>query len=298
MSLMLRELGLNRLRTHSKTKRNQSRVATLIGSYAIWTLLFRLLGLTFIIYFLTHTSGKAVLFDEVNETFSAHELSLVGFSALVFALLFKGFAPLWGASEVKLCSWPEIRKGFAPGFFQGALLALALVSAFLLAGTFRYVGFFVQLEEAPLAILGILIRTLSLVAFCYFEEWIFRKKVFDFLMTNSPNEPEFLSPERIWPALVKLGILSIAYCLIKWMQFELGWMHLLTLFLLSTFLSLRQLNDGTFSRGAGFWCGMLVVFQPICSLPILGNDFSGIFLVKYQEHSSSVDRNSTRFANL
>jgi hypothetical protein len=65
-------------------------------------------------------------------------------------------------------------------------------------------------------------------------------------------------------------------------------MHLLTVFLLSITLSVRQLNDRSFTRGAGFWCGLLVIFQPVFSLPLLGNDFSGVFLVKYQAPTTAL----------
>jgi hypothetical protein len=34
--------------------------------------------------------------------------------------------------------------------------------------------------------------------------------------------------------------------------------------------------------GAGFWAALLVVFHPLLGLPVFGNDFSGLFLVKYQ----------------
>jgi hypothetical protein len=253
------------------------KAATLIGSYAAWTLLFRLVGLTLVIYFLTHTSGKSVLFEEVNETFGAHELSFVGFGALAFLLLFKGFAPLWREDHVKLFSWRELQKSFFPGFVQGALLAAALIGALLLSGSYRFVGFFVQLEETPLAILSIVVRTLSLFALCYCEEWIFRRKAFEF----SPDSTfEQTMIQVIW--------ISAAYAAIKFIQFELGWMHLLTVFLLSITLSVRQLNDRSFTRGAGFWCGLLILFQPVFSLPLLGNDFSGVFLVKYQAPTAAL----------
>jgi uncharacterized membrane protein YhaH (DUF805 family) len=88
--------------------------------------------------------------------------------------------------------------------------------------------------------------------------------------------------------MTKIVWISVAYAAIKFIQFELGWMHLLTLFLLSITLSVRQLNDRNFTRGAGFWCGLLVLFQPVFSLPLLGNDFSGIFLVKYQAPSTAL----------
>jgi hypothetical protein len=255
------------------------KAAIFLGSYAAWTLVFRLVGLTLVIYFLTHTSGKSVLFEEVNETFGAHELSLVGFGALAFILLFKGFSPLWREDHVKLFSPKELQKSFLPGFVQGALMAAALIGALLLSGSYRFVGFFVQLEETPLAILGIFMRTLSLFALCYCEEWIFRKKTFEFSIDRNDTF------ER---TMTKIVWISLAFSAIKFIQFELGWMHLLTLFLLSITLSVKQLNDRNFTRGAGFWCGLLVIFQPFFSLPLLGNDFSGVFLVKYQAPTTAL----------
>jgi hypothetical protein len=255
-------------------------ITIFLGSYAAWTLLFRLGGLTLVIYFLTHTSGKSVLFEEVNETFGAHELSFVGFGALAFIFLFKGFAPLWREDHVKLFSLPDLQKSFLPGFVQGALLASALIGALLLSGSYRFVGFFVQLEETPLAILGICMRTLSIFALCYCEEWIFRKKAFELSLTGTNATFGQTMTKIIW--------ISVSYAAVKYIQFELGWMHLLTIFLLSITLSVRQLNDRNFTRGAGFWCGLLVIFQPVFSLPLLGNDFSGVFLVKYQAPTTAL----------
>jgi len=277
MSLMFRDLSRSRL--HLKTNRLTA-LTLLTGSYALWSMLFRLAALTFVIYFLTHTSSKTLLFEEVNETFGAHELSFVGFGALIFALFCKGLSPFWGEAEVPLFTAKDFRKDYLVGIEQGALLACALIAAFLAAGTFRYVGFFVQLEETPLAVFGIVIRAISLIAFCYCEEWIFRRRAFDFLLRNADNSKR--------GTLLQIGALGLAYCVVKALQFELGWMHLLTLFLLSTLLSLRRITEGGFGRGAGIWCGLLLFFQPLCSLPVLGNDFSGIFLVKYQEHSTAL----------
>jgi hypothetical protein len=286
MSLIHQEPGLNRsfLRNlfnsnfDSKTKPALTRVSILLGAYAFWVLVFRLIAMTFVIYFLTRTSGKQVLFEEVNETFSAHELSIMGFGAAAFVLLLKGFAPVWHESSFQIVRWTDIRQNFVPGFLQGLLLAAALVTAFLLAGTFRFVGFFVQIEDTPLAVFGIFVRTASLVAFVFCEEVLFRQYALSNLLRQKSD--------TLKPILLRLGIISIAYCVIKVIQFDLGWMHLITLLLLSLALSVRQLNGEPPSRGAGFWCGILICFQPLFSLPIFGSDFSGVFLVKYQDYST------------
>ena len=111
MSLIHQEPGLNRSflknlfnsNFDAKTKPALVRVSILFGAYAFWVLLFRLIAMTFVIYFLTRTSGKQVLFEEVNETFGAHELSIIGFGAAAFVLLLKGFAPVLAGVELSNC---------------------------------------------------------------------------------------------------------------------------------------------------------------------------------------------------
>ena len=78
------------------------------------------------------------------------------------------------------------------------------------------------------------------------------------------------------------GVVAILYCGVKLLQFDLGVMQLFTLFLISLTLSVQSFVDGDFGRGAGFWAALLVVFQPLLSLPALGGDFTGIVLIKFQ----------------
>jgi hypothetical protein len=66
-------------------------------------------------------------------------------------------------------------------------------------------------------------------------------------------------------------------------------MHLVTLFLASLALFTRSISEGDFTRGAGFWAAILIVFHPLLSLPILGNEFSGALLIKYESVASAVD---------
>jgi hypothetical protein len=65
-------------------------------------------------------------------------------------------------------------------------------------------------------------------------------------------------------------------------------MHLITLFLISMALGVRSISEGEFARGAGVWAGLLVVFHPLVSLPVFGNDVQGVVLIKYQESAESV----------
>jgi hypothetical protein len=108
------------------------------------------------------------------------------------------------------------------------------------------------------------------MAMAYSEEFLFRHKILNYLRRHMPDH-------------YAAALTALAYVGIKALQFDLGLMHLFSLFLLSLTLAVRAVGEGDFVRGAGFWSGLLIVFHPLLSLPILGNDFQGILLVKYQE---------------
>lgn len=233
----------------------------LIAAYAAWILIFRLLCLSFLVYFLTR-AGHPATFEEINEAFSNNEIPFIGLAAICFAVLLKGLAPLIDRGNTLTVSFSDIKSQYLPGFLQGAVLALSIVAAFLFMGCFRYVGFFVQIEDTPLAVFGIIFRICALIAIGFSEEYLFR-------LTSSASAARII-------------LFSLLYCVVKLAQFNLSWMHFATLFLLSTALAVRRKQEAGFLAGAGFWSAILIVFHPLFSLPILGSDFSGIFLLKYQ----------------
>ncbi|HLE01454.1 MAG TPA: hypothetical protein VJB59_14420 [Bdellovibrionota bacterium] len=272
------------------------RSGVLTIAYSVWTLLFRLLILSFITYFLMPSASQlgiwgnneaamptpAVLprFEEIGEVFSSNELPLIGLSALVFVAFLCWLNPLTSTKSTDLISFERLRKRFIPGALHGIVFATGIVVAFLLSGLYRYLGFFIQLEDVALALPGLFLRITLILMFVYCEEFIYRQKIMGSLRSG------FLSPEyrmdRLQGEMIAATLTGILYCSIKALQFDLGVMHLISLFLASIALSLRTLADRDFVRGAGFWAAILIVFHPIFSLPLLGNDFSGILLFKYQ----------------
>jgi hypothetical protein len=255
---MLLDLDLKRLRIPAEL----TKPIALIAAFGAWILLFRLLCLSFIVYFLTR-EGHVAEFEEINEAFSANELPFIGLGSAFFVLLLQGLAPLIDRERGFGLSMGQAVRSYFPGLFRGACLGASVVAAFLLLGSWKFVGFFVQIEDTPLAILAIVLRTGAILAIVFCEELLFRLRPFS--------------------TAGQITIFSLIYCCVtKPTQFELSWMHFLTLFLVSSLLSVRRLNEDGFLNGAGFWSGILIVFHPLFSLPIFGNDFSGIFLLKYQ----------------
>jgi hypothetical protein len=273
----------------SLTAHRLARAAGYLLAYAGWILVFRMLVLTFLTYFLT-ASGKHPRFEDISESFGANELTIMGLGALLFVLILHAFYPLTSTTRAEVFTPARLEKYFVPGFAHGATLAAGVTLAFVLSGHYRYLGSFIQFDEAPLAGLTVLVRILALGVFAYCEEYVFRHKISRYIMSQLGHGRDPSRTATLPVRLATAGVVATLYCGVKLLQFDLGVMQLATLFLISLALSMRAFADGDFARGAGFWAAMLIVFQPLLSLPALGGDFAGIVLIKYQGSSPEVAR--------
>ncbi len=226
---------------------------------------FRLLTLTLLTYFLISSNSS---FQDISDSYSANELTLLGLGTLAYIFLLLALHPVTSTTKEELVSGYRLEKHFIPGILQGSILAVSLVTAFLIAGYYSYVGFFIQLEGVPLAVLSIALRTLALLGLVIGEEYLFRQRIQNHL-------------RGAYPDFTSVLLTSILYSLLKFFQLDLGWVQSLTLFLLSVSLGLRALENVDVLRGAGYWAGMLLVFHTLLSLPVLGSDFQGVLTVKY-----------------
>jgi len=234
--------------------------------YGAWILSFRLLTLTFIAY---STISPTSHFQDMSDAFSSNEISIISLAAVLFVGLLCSLSPLTSTSLSDIVSQNRIERGFLPGFLYGALFSCSLVLVFILLGIYRYLGYYIQLNEAPIELVNILLRMIALVAFVYCEEFLFRKKI---LKAFRGHLPDF----------TRANLAALLYCGVKLLQFDIGIMHCFSLYLVSIVLFYLARKEGQFARGAGFWAAILVVFHPLLSLPIFGNDFSGILLLKVQ----------------
>jgi hypothetical protein len=243
-----------------------AQAAAYIAGYAVWILSFRLVVLTLITYSMMSPGSH---FQEISDAYGANELMIMGLGSFLFVVLLRVLAPLTLITTDEIFTPHRFEKRFAPGFLRGAVLASSIVAAFLLSGLYRYWGFFIQPEEGALAFGSVLLRVLALVALAYSEEFVFRYRIMNLLRRHLPD-------------IQAAGVTAVAFCLVKLVQFDLGLMHVATLLLVSVALAIRAVADGDFAKGAGYWAGVLIVFHPLLGLPILGNDFQGVLLVKYQ----------------
>lgn len=225
---------------------------------------FYLISLTLMTYFMS--SGQST-FQEVSDTFAANELTLLGLNSLFYILLLLALYPIARVSHQDLFTAYRLEHYFIPGIFEGAIVATLLALSYLVSGFYEYMGFFIQLEETPLALMSILSRSAALVSLALIEEYIFRKTLLHWLSESLPRGAAIL-------------IVAVAYVLLKALQIDLGWVQALTLFLLSLNLGLRTLTDHDSLKGAGYWAGVLLAFHVWFSLPVLGSDFQGLVMLR------------------
>lgn len=265
------------IKKENPSKINQANFATATFlAYISWVALARLLTLTFITYFMINPAlNFSPRYQDISEVFSSNEVTVMSLAALIFIIMLFLLRPLTSITFNQVVNRTFIEKDFLPGFLQGAALATGLVLLFLLLDTHKNLGYLISFQDAPLELLNILFRIFALLVLAYAEEYLFRQK----LITAFSESSKKFSP------VATATIVTLFYLCVKMIQFDLSILHLINLALLSFTLSLRSLN-GSFARGAGLWAGMLTIFHPILSLPIFGNDFSGVLLVKYQTINS------------
>ncbi len=247
--------------------------AAFLASYALGLSLFHLLALTIITYFMI-SGGAQPRFQEISDTYAANEIVLVSLASLIFVVLLRSLNPLTTTTTEQIFTWRRFMQRYVPGFLSGSVLASGIIGAFLMAGIYRYLGSYIQLEEATLTIANIALRILAVITLAYCDEFIFRSKALTYFRKHLRDLPASL-------------LTAVLFSAIKMFQFDLGIAQVATLFLLGFALSIQACTDADFVRGAGFWSALLVVFHPLLSLPVFGNEVAGILILKYQPAQAS-----------
>lgn len=264
MRFLLRDLRQNPVPLSVTTQ--VFKILAYLGLYAFWIVMVRLFILTLITYFLMSDETRL---QDISEVFGSNEILIAGFSSLSFLIFLRILYPLFQAVTTRELRFSQFQSTFVPSCIRGVLLGLAIPTAYLLTGYYRFLGYFIQFDEVIIALGSFGLRAMILLVMVYCEEFIFREKVLKKLI------PYMHPLHAVW-------VTALCYCLIKFVQFDLGIMQSGTLFLLSIILGLRAVRLKTFVSGAGFLVGLLVVLHPVLGLPIFGSEFSGIFLIQYR----------------
>jgi hypothetical protein len=239
-------------------------VATRLTVLAAWTALFRLLAMTLVAALLISPDTR---FAQISDAFASIELIVAGVGIAALIILSRALRPISHPRLDDLISTWRFEKRFLPGLVWGATLGALWAGALMLGATADWVGTNLSYEEAAFTLTNTTLRALAIVFLVWCDEYFFRNSIQGRLQKVIPSE---------WAIFTT----ALAYTLLKLLQFDLGLSQWLTLLLVSINLGCRSVKDGDFGKGAGLWIGFLLLIHPVLSLPILGNDIQGIFMVK------------------
>ena len=239
-----------------------------LAAYMVWIAAFKMLFLTLAVYLFVSAHPGASGFDEIHDWVSSNELTLMAVSSLLFVLVLRSSSPSRTATWEEFVHSERWIKRFLPGFVNGSLIAGVLILAFIAAGLYRFLGLLLQPEEASLTLVQFFAKTLSCIALAYCEAYLFNQRWLSRFRGFAQHD---------W---IVVGIIGVAYCLVKMIQFELSWTQVFTLLLIQILISSRKIIDGDFGFGAGFLSGLWFIFHPVFSLSILGNSVSGLWMIR------------------
>lgn len=247
----------------------------LILIYFIWAYVVEVVSLSVLTYSLFsgalpgHEESRPGKLQEISELFNSSLISMGAFTVISFIAFLFALHPLTQQARFKdLISFQRLKTSFLPGALRGVALACGLVFALVLGHFYSPAGFFIQLDEAWIALGLLALKSIALFGMVYAEEFLFRKRLLDNLL------------ER-FSVRIAIFFCALLYTLLKSQQFDLGWTQSLSIFLVSILLSIRSLQRGDFVSGAGQWFALLWVFHVFFGLPILGIQQRGLFSLSY-----------------
>jgi len=231
----------------------------------------RLFFVSLLTYFLISPSTHLA---DLSDTLSSNELAIACFTAFAYVFFQILLYPLIQTSRHQVITVKKIYPDYFKSQIEGAFLMVGFCAAMTVIGSYRYLGFFIHFENTSMAFLNLILRISVLTVMIYCEEYFFREQLFNKIREFSSATSRL----KDWAPILTT---SVFYVVMKWIQFDLGIMHVFTLFLISIKLGMLRSEQGNFARGAGYLTGALLVTHVLLGLPILGIDFPGLILLKY-----------------
>ncbi len=256
-----------------------ARALGLLSFYTLWTVLFRVIFLTVATYFLM---SEATPMAEISEFTVRNHIFLSSATAILFVSILCASYPLYNTSWREVFPEKGARQEWLSGLLGGFALAIGFTLAMWIAGYYQFWGFFIQSENPLLTALTLLLRLGLIAAWVYAEEFLFRSKLYSYLLPTVPP--------------LSIAVLSTgAFVILKWLQFDLSPNVLLTLVFVSLRLCMLRVRHGTFTRGAVLWGSFLCSIHLGLSLPVFGTEFSGVVYFRFQEAASPTAEALMRF---
>lgn len=218
------------------------------------------------LFFFSTPASYLEIFHAIQQLSTQTHFYEIGWSGFLFLFFLKISHPQLQNSQ-DLFHLHFLEKYYFSSFLKAYLTGSGIIFFLLLLGYYQYAGYALQKEDTSWSLLSILLRTFTLLIFVYTEEFIFREKI----RKNLSH----------WPLTLSIQLTALLYCGVKAIQFQLSWTQLFSLYLVSLFLSYQREKTNHFTHNAGYWAAILILYHVILSLPVLGQSFSGVFLIQY-----------------
>jgi hypothetical protein len=223
--------------------------------------------------------GTTPSFQEISDQYFSNFWTIQGLASLGFFLF--NWALSWNhATPWHEMTWSHWRTQTIPAFLWSCLSAGGVFLLFLATTPFQYFGSGWSWTEAPWSALNWLTRSAALIGMALGEEWVFRKVLFEDLRRLLRTRLHHFSADRL--AILITALLWTGTR--TWHQ-SLGISQTVSLLFLGIWLASRVWQGRSYLEGAAILGAFAWIFQAFFSLPLMGHEFSGIWIFKFPSTS-------------
>jgi hypothetical protein len=245
----------------------------LLVGYWLWLFLFHLVGMSLVTYGMLDSAPGV---QEIADQYFANFWTIQGWASLAYFFL------SWGLSVSNPMPWNEMNRSYwkievGPAFARSAGASIIFILVLMAITPYQYLGPGFSWTDGPWGVLNWVTRSIAWWGWALGDELVFRNRLLNRLRQLPVRRPE-LSSVIITTALWVLTR--------SWHQ-QLGWSQTLTLTLLGLVLGFRIIRGRHYLGGAAMLAASTWAFQAIFSLPLLGHEHPGIWMIKFP--SSSAD---------
>ncbi|NDD90874.1 hypothetical protein EBZ37_02150 [bacterium] len=274
--------------TPSESKKQLLSCGLILVSYWVWLMAFHLVGMSLVTYGMLDSSPRV---QEIADQYFANFWTIQGWGSLTFFLLNWGLSASNPIPWIEM-TWPFWKSKVLPEFFRAAGAASLFILLLMAVTPFQYLGPGFSWTDAPWAVLNWLTRSIAWWGWAMGDELVFRKLLLSrfIRISASLKLPQVLAQQSEW---IAISLVTVLWVFTRSWNQHLGLSHTLTLVLLGLLLGLRVCRGRHYLVGAAILAACAWVSQPVFSLPLLGHEFPGIWIVKFissDSHSSSWPR--------
>ncbi len=246
----------------------------MLAGYLISIWIINLVLLTIVSFF--YMRSKASI-PRIADFMMANKLPTCSVAAILFVIFLHSLHPLSKTRIFTIFRFENtsnLNFHFLFHAMQGIVLASVLIAGGLVAGHFSWLGLFMRFDEVALSFATSLIFSVGIFAMITFEEFLMRKTL----------EPHF----RRFGGTIAIQIAScLIYVFIKYFQFDLTFIEGINFILLNLVFFGIARNERSHMSSAIFASTFIITLHSIFSLPFLGQDMPGIFVLRAIEGDSN-----------